>query len=79
MTPRRVDAARRLWPPNFSNRVRVTYDGRAQSEKVKLLAQWPEASIAQFKASRISDIPAYLQQTEAHLYAGLRKAGIPKQ
>ena len=52
-------------------------DGRAQSEKVKLLAQLPGASIAQFKAGRISDVPAYLQQTEAHLYAGLRKAGIP--
>jgi hypothetical protein len=54
-------------------------DRRAQSEKVKLLAQWPEASIAQFKASRNCDVPAYLQQTEAHLYAGLRKAGIPEQ
>jgi adenylate cyclase len=54
-------------------------DGRAQSEKVKLLAQLPGASIAQFRASRISDVPAYLQQTEAHLYAGLRKAGIPEQ
>jgi adenylate cyclase len=54
-------------------------DSRAQSEKAKLLAQWPGASIAQFKASRISDVPAYLGQTEAHLYAGLRKAGIPEQ
>ena len=54
-------------------------DGRAQSEKVKLLAQRPGASIAQFKANRISDVPAYLQQTETHLYAGLRKTGIPEQ
>jgi adenylate cyclase len=54
-------------------------DGRAQSEKVKLLAQWPTASIAQFKARPISDVPLYLQQTEAHLYAGLRKVGIPEQ
>jgi tetratricopeptide (TPR) repeat protein len=54
-------------------------DGRAQSEKVKLLAQWPGVSIAQFKARRISDARAYLQQTEAHVYAGLRKAGIPEQ
>jgi tetratricopeptide (TPR) repeat protein len=54
-------------------------DVRAQSEKAKLLAQWPQASIAQFKANPISDVPAYLQQTEAHLYAGLRKAGIPER
>jgi adenylate cyclase len=54
-------------------------DGRAQSEKVKLLAQWPGASIAKFKARRISDLPAYLQQSETYLYAGLRKAGIPEQ
>ena len=39
----------------------------------------PGASIAQFKASHVSDVPAYLQETEAHLYAGLRKAGIPEQ
>lgn len=32
-------------------------DGRAQSEKVKLLAQWPDASIAPFNANRISDVP----------------------
>jgi adenylate cyclase len=54
-------------------------DGRAQAEKAKLLAQRPDASIALFKTGRISDVPAYLQQTEAHLYAGLRKAGIPEQ
>lgn len=53
-------------------------DSRAQSEKVKL-AQWPGASIAEFKANRISDVPAYLQQTETNLYAGLRKAGIPER
>jgi TolB-like protein/tetratricopeptide (TPR) repeat protein len=54
-------------------------DGRAQAEKAKLLAQRPNASIASFKARPISDVPAYLEQTEAHLYAGLRKAGIPEQ
>jgi len=35
-------------------------------------------SIAAFKALRWSDNPAYLQQTETHLFAGLRKAGIPE-
>lgn len=47
--------------------------------QAKLLAQRPDASIALFKASRVSDVPAYLQQIEAHLYVGLRKAGIPEQ
>jgi hypothetical protein len=36
-------------------------------------------AILELKARRISDVPAYLQQTEAPLYAGLRKAGIPEQ
>ena len=49
---------------------------RARAEKAKLLAQRPGFSIAAFKAGGISDVPAYLEQTEAHLYAGLRKAGI---
>ncbi len=52
---------------------------KAQSEKAKLLTQRPRFSIAEFKARRISDVPAYLQQTEAHFYAGLRKAGIAEQ
>ena len=51
---------------------------RAQAEKVKLLTLRPGFSIAAFKALRISDLPAYWQQTEAHLFAGLRKAGIPE-
>ena len=54
-------------------------DGQAQSEKAKVLAQRPGTSIARLKASRISDVPAYLQQTGAHLYTGLLKAGIPEQ
>ena len=53
-------------------------DGRAKAEKTKLLMQQPRFTITAFKALRISDVPAYLQQTEAHLYAGLRKAGIPE-
>ena len=51
---------------------------KAQAEKSKLLTQRPGFSIADYKALGISDVPAYLQQTETHLYAGLRKAGIPE-
>jgi len=51
---------------------------RAVAEKTALLKLRPEFSIADFRAQRFSDHPAYLQQTETHLYAGLRKAGIPE-
>jgi len=51
---------------------------KTQAEKAKLKTQRPDFSIADFQARRISDVPAYLQQTEIHLYAGLRKAGIPE-
>ena len=51
-------------------------DAKAQAEKSKLLTQRPAFSIADFRAFRFSDVPAYLQQTETHLLAGLRKAGI---
>ena len=49
---------------------------KAQAEKAKLLILRPRFSIADFEAFRISDVPVYLQQTETHLYTGLRKAGI---
>ncbi len=52
---------------------------KVEAEKAKLLAQRTGFSIADFKALGISDVPAYLQQTETHLYAGLRKAGIPEK
>ena len=54
-------------------------DSRAEAEKTRLLALQPGFSIAQIKARRISDVPAYLEQTETHLYAGLRKAGLPEK
>ena len=49
---------------------------KVQAEKAKLMTQRPAFSINDFKALQVSDVPAYLHQTEAHLYAGLRKAGI---
>jgi adenylate cyclase len=51
-------------------------DAKAKAEKAKLLALRPDFSVADFKAFRFSDVPAYLQQTETHLFAGLRKAGV---
>ncbi|HEU0199325.1 MAG TPA: winged helix-turn-helix domain-containing protein [Burkholderiaceae bacterium] len=51
----------------------------ATAEKRRLLNLRSGISIAHFKALRYSDDPAYLQQIETHLFAGLRKAGIPEQ
>jgi hypothetical protein len=50
----------------------------AASERATLEAFVPGFSIADFNATRLSDDPMYAQQTETHLYAGLRKAGIPE-
>ena len=52
---------------------------KAEAEKIILLKQQPGMTIADLKAMRLSNEPAYLQQTETHLYAGLRKAGIPEK
>ena len=52
---------------------------KAEAEKFILLKQQPGMTIADLKALRLSNDPNYLQQTETHLYAGLRKAGIPEK
>ena len=51
---------------------------KAEAEKIILLKEAPGMTIADLKALRFSNDPTYLQQTETHLYAGLRKAGIPE-
>jgi len=51
---------------------------KVEAVKRELLKRQPDISIAQLKAPRIWANPAYQQQREAHLYAGLRKAGIPE-
>jgi tetratricopeptide (TPR) repeat protein len=50
---------------------------KAEAEKAILLKQQPGLTVADLKAMRRSNDSAYLQQTETHFYAGLRKAGIP--
>ena len=52
---------------------------KAEAEKMILFKQQPGVTIADLKAMRLSNEPAFLQQTETHLYAGLRKAGIPER
>jgi class 3 adenylate cyclase/TolB-like protein len=52
---------------------------KAAAEKAIVLQRVPEYSIARYKALWKSDSPAYQTQTEAHILAGLRKAGIPEQ
>ena len=51
---------------------------KASVAKTELLKRRPDMSIARFKARKLSDNPIFQQQTETHIYAGLRKAGIPE-
>jgi adenylate cyclase len=51
---------------------------KAAVAKTELLKRQPGMSIARIKAIKVSDNPIFQQQTETHLYAGLRKAGIPE-
>jgi len=51
---------------------------KAAVAKTELLKRQPGMSIARIKAIKASDNPNYQQQIETHIYAGLRKAGIPE-
>jgi class 3 adenylate cyclase/TolB-like protein len=53
--------------------------GKAAAEKAALHPLRPNASIADFKKLYWSDNAAFVQQTETHLLAGLRKAGFPEE
>jgi adenylate cyclase len=52
---------------------------KAAAAKGELDRLVPGYSIAVWKAKRYSEEPAFLQQSEGHLLAGLRKAGVPEQ
>jgi class 3 adenylate cyclase/TolB-like protein/predicted Zn-dependent protease len=52
---------------------------KAAATKARLLKVWPDFTIAQVKNAAISDNPVFWQQTETHVFRGLRKAGIPEQ
>ncbi len=54
-------------------------DAKASAEKAILLQLRSSASIADFKKLYYSENAAFVQQTESHLFAGLRKAGLPEQ
>jgi tetratricopeptide (TPR) repeat protein len=51
---------------------------KTAAERAALLKLRPGFSIADFKAQRFSDDPAFWKQTERHVLAGLRSAGIPE-
>ena len=53
-------------------------DAKAAAEKATLLQLRSGTSVADFKKLYYSDNPAFVQQMEAHLLAGLRKAGFPE-
>jgi len=52
---------------------------KAAAAKAQVLRQRPEFSIAAFKALNPSDVPAYWEQIETHVFPGLRKAGVPER
>jgi adenylate cyclase len=52
---------------------------KAAAERAILTELRPGTTIADFKRLYYSDNPAFVQQTEAHLLTGLRKAGFPEQ
>jgi tetratricopeptide (TPR) repeat protein len=52
---------------------------KAAAEKATLLSLRSGTSIADFKRLYYSNIRAFVQQTEANLLTGLRKAGVPEQ
>jgi len=51
----------------------------AEAAKAALLRRRPGFSIADLNQGELSNEPAWLQQSETHLFAGLRKAGIPER
>ncbi|HEU0198907.1 MAG TPA: winged helix-turn-helix domain-containing protein [Burkholderiaceae bacterium] len=53
--------------------------GKAAAAKAMVLKRRPGFAIADVRAARMSNVPAYLEMLETHFVAGLRKAGIPEQ
>jgi DNA-binding winged helix-turn-helix (wHTH) protein/TolB-like protein len=52
---------------------------KAEAAKAALLRRRPGFSIADLNQGDLSNEPAWLEQSETHLFAGLRKAGIPER
>jgi DNA-binding winged helix-turn-helix (wHTH) protein/TolB-like protein/tetratricopeptide (TPR) repeat protein len=52
---------------------------KTETAKAALLRRRPGFSIADLNQGELSNEPAWLQQSETHLFAGLRKAGIPER
>ena len=54
-------------------------DAKAMATKQRLMQIWPDFTIARHRLTAASDNPVYWQRNEAHLYAGLRKVGVPEK
>jgi class 3 adenylate cyclase/TolB-like protein len=78
----RAAALENLWPTYlyltaaYAQKDQMT---KASVAKSQLLKFQPGFTIARLKALRLTDNPVYWQQAEAHIFPGLRKAGIPEQ
>ena len=47
--------------------------------KEQVLKLWPDFAISRWKAQTPSDNAVYWQQADTHLFAGLRKVGLPEK
>ena len=54
-------------------------DAKAAAAREQLLKLWPDFALTRWKSLTASDSPVYWQQVETHLFAGLRKAGVPEK
>jgi TolB-like protein/class 3 adenylate cyclase len=69
------------WPPHLYLVAAYALNGdaaKATVEKATVLELRPDSSVADLKRLYWSDNPTFVQQAEAHLLAGLRKAGFPE-
>jgi adenylate cyclase len=79
------ERAAAAWGDNYWNYLNLTAAyaqvgdmARAAAARDELMRYVPEFTIARFKAKQWSTHPTWAQQTEEHLIAGLRKAGVPE-
>jgi len=51
---------------------------KATKAKGEILRRVPAFTVSRLERKRMSNDPTYLHQMREHVYAGLRKAGVPE-
>ena len=54
-------------------------NAKAVATREQLFKRWPDFTLARWVSFVPSDNPVYWQAAEAHLFGGLRKAGVPEK